>query len=197
MLVAVAMGALNATGHFLAPALAPVLLNLCLIAAALGAGGILDPPILILGVAVILAGFLQVGMQVPPLRQRGLSPRPVFEPGHPGLRRLGRLMLPAVLGASVFQLNILVSRLLASFSGDGAVSNLYYADRLIEFPLGVFVFAIGTASLPVFSRLVKELSALQSETARARYLERLWQLLMFLEPSRSSSKTRSCRVSSH
>ena len=65
-------------------------------------------------------------------------------------------MLPAVLGASVFQLNILVSRLLASFSGDGAVSNLYYADRLIEFPLGVFVFAIGTASLPVFSRLVKD-----------------------------------------
>jgi putative peptidoglycan lipid II flippase len=60
-----------------------------------------------------------------------------------------------VLGASVFQLNVLVSRFLASFKGDGAVSNLYYADRLIEFPLGVFVFAIGTASLPAFSRLVK------------------------------------------
>ncbi len=63
-------------------------------------------------------------------------------------------MLPAVLGASVFQLNLLLSRFLASFLGDGAVSYLYYASRLIEFPLGVFVFALGAASLPSFSRLV-------------------------------------------
>ena len=63
-------------------------------------------------------------------------------------------MLPAVLGASVFQLNLLLSRFLASFLGDGAVSYLYYASRLVEFPLGVFVFALGAASLPSFSRLV-------------------------------------------
>jgi putative peptidoglycan lipid II flippase len=154
-LVAVAMGALNAVGHFLAPALAPVLLNLCLIAAALLAARLFDPPILALGFAVVLAGILQVALQVPALRARGLAPAPVFAPAHPAIRRLGVVMAPAVLGASVFQLNVLVSRFLASFKGDGAVSNLYYADRLIEFPLGVFVFAIGTASLPMFSRLVK------------------------------------------
>ncbi len=155
MLVAVAMGALNAVGHFLTPALAPVLLNLCLIGAALGMGGIFDPPILGLGVAVVVAGVLQVAVQIPALRARGLAPQPRIEPGHPALRQLARVMAPAVLGASVFQLNVLVSRCLASFMGDGAVSNLYYADRLIEFPLGVFVFAIGTASLPAFARLVK------------------------------------------
>jgi len=80
----------------------------------------------------------------------------VWAPAHPAIRRLVRVMAPAVLGASVFQLNILISRLLASFEGHGAVSNLYYASRLIEFPLGVFVFAIGTASLPMFSRCVKQ-----------------------------------------
>ncbi|MFQ5515160.1 MAG: murein biosynthesis integral membrane protein MurJ [Myxococcota bacterium] len=155
MLVAVAMGALNSVGHFLAPAVAPVLLNLCLIGAALLAAPLFEPPILALGVAVVAAGILQVALQVPPLSRRQLSPRPVLAPGHPAIRRLGRIMAPALLGASVFQLNILVSRFLASFEGNGAVSNLYYADRLIEFPLGVFVFAIGTASLPAFARRVK------------------------------------------
>jgi len=155
ILVAVAMGALNAVGHFLAPAAAPILLNLCLIAAALLAAPLFEPPILVLGVAVLLAGILQCALQVPVLRRHGLQPRPVLAPGHPAIRRLGVLMAPAVLGASVFQLNTLVSRLLSSFLGDGAVSYLYYAGRLLEFPLGVFIVAIGTASLPTFSRLAK------------------------------------------
>lgn len=155
MLVAVAMGALNALRHFLAPAIAPVLLNLCLIAGAICGPFWFDPPILGLGVGVIAAGVLQVLLQVPPLRRRGMAPVPVVAPGHPALRRLGALMAPAVLGASVLQINVLVSRLLSSFLGDGAVSYLYYADRLLELPLGVFVFALGTASLPSFSRLAK------------------------------------------
>lgn len=155
VLVAVAMGALNASGHFLAPAAAPVLLNLCLIGAALGLAGRFDPPVLALGVGVIAAGVLQVLVQIPPLRRHGLSPRPVWDPGHAALRRLATVMAPAVLGASVFQLNLLVNRFLASFGGDGAVSYLYYADRLLEFPLGVFVLALGTASLPSLARHVK------------------------------------------
>ena len=153
ILVSVAMGALNAVGHFLAPAAAPMLLNVAIISGALAGGLFFEPPILALGVAVIVAGVLQVLVQLPPLRSHGLAPRPRLEPGHPAVRRIVLLMGPAVLGASVFQLNILVSRFLASFLGDGAVSYLYYADRLLEFPLGVFVFALGTASLPSFSRL--------------------------------------------
>lgn len=151
---AVAMGALNALGHFFAPAIAPVLLNVCIIAAALGSTGLADP-IVGVAVSVVVAGGVQVLAQFPPLRSRGLSPRPLFELGHPLLRRLLTVMAPAVLGASVYQLNLLVVRFLSSFLGDGAVSYLFYADRLLEFPLGVFVFAIGTASLPSLSRLVK------------------------------------------
>jgi putative peptidoglycan lipid II flippase len=131
-----------------------VLLNLCLIGAAFAGRAWLEVPVLALGIGVLIAGVLQVLLQVPPLRSRGLAPRPLLDPTHPALRALGRLMLPAVLGASVFQLNLLVSRFLASFLGDGAVSFLYYGSRLIEFPLGVFVFALGAASLPSFARLV-------------------------------------------
>jgi putative peptidoglycan lipid II flippase len=152
-LVAVAMGALNALGHFLMPALAPVLLNLSLIAGAFAGTAWLDPPILGLGVAVIVAGALQVLVQVPPLRRRGFAVGPRLEIGHPAVRRLLAVMTPAVIGASLFQINALVSRFLSSFLGDGAVSYLYYADRLLELPLGVFVFALGSASLPAFSRL--------------------------------------------
>jgi putative peptidoglycan lipid II flippase len=154
ILVATAMGALNAMGHFFAPAIAPVLLNLSLIAGAVLGAAWLDPPILALGVAVVVAGILQVLLQLPPLVQREIRPRPVIALRDPALRRLLLLMAPAVLGASIYQLNVLVSRFLASFFGDGAVSYLYYAGRLIEFPLGVFVFAVGTASLPSLSRLV-------------------------------------------
>jgi putative peptidoglycan lipid II flippase len=155
MLVAVAMGALNALGHFLAPAIAPVLLNLCLIAGAVSGALWFDPPILALGAAVIAAGLLQVLLQIAPLSQRGVAPRPLLRFGHPALRRLAVLMGPAALGASVFQINLLVSRFLSSFLGDGAVSYLYYADRLLELPLGIFIFALGTASLPSFARLAK------------------------------------------
>ncbi len=154
-LVAVAMGALNALGHFLMPAIAPALLNLCLIAGAVAGAAWFDPPILALAVAVVVAGILQVLLQIPELSRRGMTPRPVFAPGHPAIRRLGGLMAPAVLGASVYQVNLIVVRFLSSFQGDGAVSYLYYADRLLELPLGVFVFALGAASLPSFARLAK------------------------------------------
>ncbi|MFQ5697737.1 MAG: murein biosynthesis integral membrane protein MurJ [Myxococcota bacterium] len=152
-LVAAAMGALNALGHFFAPAIAPVLLNLSLLAGAAAGFAWMDPPILALGWAVLAAGLLQVAAQIGPLLRLGMEFRPRLALGDPAVRKLVALMLPALLGASVFQLNLVVSRLLASFFGDGAVSYLYYAARLIEFPLGVFVFAIGTASLPAFSRL--------------------------------------------
>ncbi|MCP4003290.1 MAG: murein biosynthesis integral membrane protein MurJ [bacterium] len=154
-LVAIAMGALNALGHFFTPAISPVLLNVCLVAgAALGVAWF-DTPILVLGYAVIVAGVLQVAVQIPALARRGLTPKPVMAPGHPAIRRLGGLMLPAALGASVYQLNLLVSRFLASFQGDGAVSYLYYANRLIEFPLGVFIFALGMVGLTRFAHLAK------------------------------------------
>ena len=153
--VAVAMGALNATGHFLSPALAPVLLNAALIGAALLFAQAFDPPVLALGAGVVVAGGLQVVAQLPALRRRELAPRFAFAPRQKEVRTLVALMGPAALGASVYQLNLFVVRVLASFQGEGAVSYLYYADRLMELPLGVFVFGLGMASLPSFSALAK------------------------------------------
>ncbi len=154
ILVSVAMGALNTLGHFLAPAVAPVALNICLIVGAFVGVAFFEQPIVALAVAVVVGGIAQVILQLPPLRSRGMSLRLVWAVRHPGVRRIGVMLLPAMLGASVFQLNLLLSRFLASFLGDGAISYLYYASRLLELPLGVFVFALGTASLPAFSRLI-------------------------------------------
>ena len=155
VLVAVAMGTLNSVGHFLSPALAPVLLNLCLISAAFGFAGAFEPPVLALGFAVAIAGLLQALLQWPALARHGFRPRLRLAPGDPAIRNLGSLMLPAALGAAVYQINLLVTRFLSSFQGDGAVSYLYYASRMVELPLGIFVFAIGMASLPSFARLVQ------------------------------------------
>ncbi len=154
ILLSVAMGALNSLGHFLSPAIAPVALNVCLIAAAFLGFAFLDRPIMALAAAVLVAGVVQVWLQLPALRARGMAPRLVRAVRHPAVRRIGILLLPAVLAASVFQLNLLLSRFLASFLGDGAISYLYYASRLLELPLGIFVFALGTASLPSLSRLI-------------------------------------------
>ncbi len=153
-LVAVAMGALNALGHFFRPAIAPVWLNLCQIAAVFLGVAFLPTPVFALGVGVLVAGVLQVWLQLRPLRERGFAPKLLFAPRDPSIRRLGWILLPALLGASAYQLNTISTRAIASFFGDGPVSYLYYATRLLELPLGVFVFALSMASLPSLSRLV-------------------------------------------
>jgi putative peptidoglycan lipid II flippase len=155
VLLSIAMGALNAAGHFFRPAIAPTLLNVCMIAGTLAGAAWLEVPVVAVAWAVFLAGPLQVLLQRAPLRRLSLAPRLVWAPRDPDVRRLGLLMLPAVLGASVYQLNLLVNRFLASLEGEGAVSYLSYADRLLELPLGVFVLALGTASLPSFAAAVK------------------------------------------
>lgn len=153
-LVAVAMGALNALGHFFRPAIAPVWLNICQIAAVFIGVAYFTTPVLALGAGVVVAGVLQVWLQLRPLRERGFTPRLVFAPRNPTIRRLGWLLLPSLLGASAYQLNTITTRAIASFFGDGPVSYLYYATRLLELPLGVFVFALSMASLPALSRFV-------------------------------------------
>jgi putative peptidoglycan lipid II flippase len=153
-LVAVAMGALNALGHFFRPAIAPVWLNVCQIAATFLGVAFLATPVLGLGWGVLVAGLLQVWLQLKPLRQRGFAPAFTSLRGDASLRRLGIILVPSVLGASAYQLNTITTRALASFFGDGPVSYLYYATRLLELPLGVFVFALSMASLPSLSRAV-------------------------------------------
>ncbi|MDX1454731.1 MAG: murein biosynthesis integral membrane protein MurJ [Gammaproteobacteria bacterium] len=150
-LTAFAGGILNTYGHFAGPALAPVLLNVLLIAAAIWGGTHFEVPVMPLAWAVLLAGIAQLLLQLPFLARIKLVPRPRWDRHHPGVRRVFRLMLPALFGSSVAQVNLLVDTLIASFLAVGSVTWLYFGDRLMEFPLGVFAIALGTVILPKLS----------------------------------------------
>lgn len=151
-LVALAAGILNTHGRFAAAAFTPVLLNLCLIAAALWAAPRLGNAGVALAWGVFAAGVAQLAFQLPLLRRIGRLPRPRFGFRDPGVRRVMRLMVPAIFGSSVAQVNMLVNTLLASYLVTGSVSWLWYSDRLMEFPLGVFGIALATVILPSLSR---------------------------------------------
>jgi putative peptidoglycan lipid II flippase len=150
-LAALAMGMLNAHRHFVSPALAPIMLNLAIIGAVLGVVPHLGEPILGLPIGVLVGGLGQVLLQLPALARRGYLVAPAWEPRHPAVGRIARLMAPVAVGQSANQLNILVDTIIASFLVGGSVSYLYYADRLVEFPQGVFAIAIATAVLPTLA----------------------------------------------
>lgn len=151
-LVALSMGILNALGHFAAPAFAPVFLNAGIIGSALLISPHLARPVTGLAVGVIIGGGLQLMLQVPFLVRYGVRFRKPSAFCHAGMKKVARLMLPTVFGAAVYQINILAGTLLASFLGEGSVSYLYYADRLVQFPLGIFAIATATAVMPTLSR---------------------------------------------
>jgi putative peptidoglycan lipid II flippase len=153
-LVALAMGVLNTLRHFMAPALSPVLFNISIVACAGLLAPVLTEPVLSLAYGVLLGGIAQLALQLRYLFRYGFAPAPNFHFAHPALRRLALLMGPGVFGAAVHQVNVLISTMLASLLPAGSVSFLYYADRLLEFPVGVFAIALGTAALPSFSFLL-------------------------------------------
>ena len=142
---------LNSYQRFAVPALTPVLLNLSLIAAALWLAPTMEEPVVALALGVLIAGFAQLLFQVPSLAGVGLLPRPRWDLAHPGVRRILTLMVPALFGVSVSQINLLLDTVLASLLPSGSVSWLYYSDRLTELPLGVFAIAIATVILPTLS----------------------------------------------
>ena len=151
-LTAFAGGILNAHNRFGVPAFTPVLLNLSLIGCALWLAPLMDRPIVAVAWGVFIAGVVQFLFQLPFLHQLRLLPRFRFAPRDEGVRRIGRLMLPALFGVSVTQLNLLLDTLIASFLVSGSISWLYYSDRLMEFPVGVLGVALGTVILPNLSR---------------------------------------------
>jgi putative peptidoglycan lipid II flippase len=154
-LVALSMGILNVLGHFAAPALSPVLLNVAMIGAlVIGAGfsGSEATLALWLAAGVVFGGALQMGLQVPFLVKRSVCFWQRARFWHPALDRVLWQMGPVMFGAAVFQINTLAITFLASFLPQGSVSYLYYADRLIQFPLGIFGIAMATAVLPAFAR---------------------------------------------
>ena len=153
--LALAMGILNVRGHFAAPALAPVFLNLAMIGCLLLVSRFSDnATIRIYGLAigVVVGGVLQLGLQVPFLLKQGFYFWQKATFYHPGLKNIGRLFLPAIFGSAVLQINTLLGTLLASFQAEGSVTYLYFADRLVQFPLALFGIATATAVMPSFSR---------------------------------------------
>jgi putative peptidoglycan lipid II flippase len=150
-IVAFFMGVLNSLRHFAAPAAAPIFLNVGIIGAVYLIAPHCPEPIVGVAVGVIIGGVIQVGLQIPWVVKEGLKLFPHWQPAHPAMKRIGLLMLPAVFGSAVYQLNSFIGTLLASFLAEGSVAWLYYADRLVQFPLGVFAIAISTAVLPSLS----------------------------------------------
>lgn len=160
-LVALAGGVLNTWSRFAIPAATPILLNLSFIAMALFAAPFFEQPVYALAWAVFLGGALQLLLQIRPLWRLGMLPRFSLRPDDEGVRRILRLMLPAVLGVSVAQVSLIINTVFASFLRDGSVSWLYYADRLMEFPAGLLGAALGTILLPGLSKLHAEARSAQ------------------------------------
>ena len=160
-LTAFAGAILNSYQRFAVPAFTPVLLNLCLIGSAVYLSPLFDPPIMALAWGVLMAGAVQLIFQMPFLARLRLLPMPQSGWKDEGVRRILRLMLPALFGVSVAQINLLLDTVLASFLQTGSVSWLYYSDRLAELPLGVFGIAIATVILPSLSRKHAEKSGEQ------------------------------------
>ena len=150
-LTAFASSILNSYGKFTTPAFAPVLLNIAMIVGALWLSPLMAEPIKALGWAVIAAGFLQLAIQIPELWRLNLLIPPKIDFKHEGVDRIMKLMLPALFGVSVTQINLLLNTIWASFMQDGSVSWLYSAERMTELPLGLIGVAIGTVILPALS----------------------------------------------
>ncbi|HWH41821.1 MAG TPA: murein biosynthesis integral membrane protein MurJ [Usitatibacter sp.] len=173
-LVSFCAGILNTYGAFKAPAFTPVLLNLSFIAFALLLGPHLAQPVLALAWGVFFGGVVQLAFQVPFLRRIGMLPRPRWAPHDEGVMRILKLMAPAALGVSVAQISLVINTQIASYLGDGRVSWIYYADRLMEFPSALLGVALGTVILP---SLVRHHHA-QDPAAYSRLLD--WGLRMAL-----------------
>jgi len=157
-LTAFAGGILNTYGRFAVSSFTPVLLNITLIACALFMAPLLEQPIMALAWGVLFAGVLQLAFQLPALMNLHLLPQPKVDFKDEGVKRVLGLMLPALFGVSVSQINLLLDTILASFLIEGSVSWLYTAERLTELPLGLIGIAVATVILPSLSAKYAEKS---------------------------------------
>lgn len=155
-LVALCMGVLNTLRHFFTPAISTVFLNISMILAALFLRGFFDAPVTALAVGVLIGGIVQLAMQLPVLWSKGFPLRPDINFSSPEVRTIALLMVPSVFGVGVYYLNITVSAILASLLPQGSVSYLYYAQRLFEFPQGIFTVSVAQAVLPSMSMQAAE-----------------------------------------
>ncbi len=155
-LCALSTGLLNSHQHFFSPSLGPILLDIIWIAGIFWVTSLPGLPneerVFFLAFFILVAGAVQLAVQIPALLRVGFSPRWIWDLTHPGLIQVGKLILPALLGFAIVQTNVLVDMTLGFWVGEGANSSLFYGNRLMQFPLGVFAIAMGTALLPAISR---------------------------------------------
>lgn len=171
-ILALIAGILNSLGHFATPAAAPIVLNIFMIATPIifyKYIPFLKSPADAIAWGVITGGLFQIALQIHPLKKLKVSIRLSFRFKDPRIIQIAKLMGMAALVASVYQINVLIGTLLASFLPRGSVSFLYYANRLIELPLGIFAFAVGNVMLPAMSQAsakmnISEMSSLTGKS---------------------------------
>src|SRR5512135_758809 len=151
-LSAVTMGVLNSMGSFASPAMAPVMLNLSMIGFAVFVSPRMANPIVGLAIGVVFGGLLQLLIQVPTLRKKGMGFRFMMRLKDEGVKKVGRLTVPVIGSQAVTQINIFVGSIIAAYLPQGSVSFLYYAMNLYQFPHGIFGVSVATAVLPSMSR---------------------------------------------
>jgi len=150
-MTALAGGVLNSYERFSIPAFSSVLLNMIMIVAALWISPHMEKPYMALAMGVLVAGIAQVLIHLPVLLKLKLLGKPRWNLKHEGVKRIGKLMLPAIVGSSMGQISVLFSTHIASYLATGSIFWLYCADRLVEFPLGIFSIALATVILPSLS----------------------------------------------
>jgi len=150
-LAALAMAILNSFHKFFIPAFTPVLFNLSIITIASLFAGRAKEPSYVFAAGVVVGGVFQLAFQLPFLRRQGMRFKPILSFTHPGVRKVGKLIIPGIFGAGLYQINYAISRMIASLLEEGSVSSLYYAARVQELTLGLFTIALSIALLPTFS----------------------------------------------
>ncbi len=155
-LTALFMGVLNSFGYFAVPALGPVFFNVALIASVFFSTHFLSNPVIGISFGVVLGGILQFASQLPFAIRKGMRFQLGFSFRHPAVRKIGMLLAPSIFGIGIVQINVLVDSLMASLLREGSVSQIYYADRVMELVLGIFVVSLGTVILPEMSQFAAE-----------------------------------------
>ncbi len=180
------MGVLNTCGHFLAPAASPALLNIVILFFTLGVSPLVSSPVVAISMGVSVGGFFQLFFQVPFLISRGFEfsfnvnhfrGRQLL---HSGVLQAFVRMFPAVIGAAGFHINLLIATLMASFLGRGSISYLYYADRLLQFPMALVSVSLSVVALP---ELAKRLSKGEKEAAASLFLQGLSGVVWVIFPA--------------
>ncbi|MFC2168850.1 murein biosynthesis integral membrane protein MurJ [Acidobacteriota bacterium] len=175
-LAALAMAILNSFKKFVIPALTPVLFNLSIITAALLFADNAGEPAYVFAVGVVVGGLLQLAVQIPFLRRQGMTFKFGLSFTHPAVKKVAKLMIPGIFGAGIYQINMFISRMIASSLEDGSVSSLYYASRIEELTLGLFAIALSIALFPTLS----DLAARKDIEGMKKTLKYSFKLIFFI-----------------